>query len=92
MNLLVGMQLFITLFMLFLLGLQWFGFDIVHDGAKDALHRLLGEPIPVFRPVFTFQQWDIIYSVLSGLLFIVMAKSKPFRDILSIKIKPAQPA
>jgi hypothetical protein len=92
MNLLIGILFFITLFTLFLLGLQWFGFDIMHDRTKDALHRLLGEPVPVFRPVFTLQQWDIIYSVLSGLLFVVIAKSKPFRDILSIKIKPARQA
>jgi hypothetical protein len=92
MNLLIGMLLFITLFTLFLVGLQWFGFDIMHDRTKDALHRLLGEPVPAFRPVFTLLQWDIIYSVLSSLLFIGIAKSKPFRDILSIKIKPARQA
>jgi hypothetical protein len=90
MNLLIGMLFFFSLFTLFHLGLQWFGLDITRDITKETLYRLLGEPIPVFRPVFTLQQWDIISSVLSSILFIIMVKSKPFRDILSIKIKPVQ--
>jgi hypothetical protein len=90
MNLLIGMLFFITILTLFILGLQWFGLDIMHDGTKDALHRLLGEPVPVCRPVFNLLQWDIIYSILSTVLFIWIAKCRPFRDILSIKIKPAR--
>jgi hypothetical protein len=91
MNFLIGVLFFIIIFTLFLLGCQWFGFDIVRDPAKEALHRLLGEAIPACRPVFTLQQWDIIYSMMTSILCIVMVKSKPFRDILSIKIKPTQP-
>ena len=92
MNFLIGILFYIILFTLFLLGCQWFGFDIVRDPAKEALQRLLGEPIPVCRPVFTLRQWDMIYSILTSLLCVAMVKSKPFRDILSIKIRPDRQA
>ncbi len=92
MNLSVCIVHCISLFTLFLLGLQLFGFSTGAAIAPvyAAWYRLFGETIPASRPLLTLEQWDILGSIISSLLFIAIATSKPVRDILSVKIKPVR--
>ncbi len=88
MNLFLYITNFSSLFILFLLGLQWYGLDIAHDSLRETLYRFTGEEIAAFRPVFSLIQWDIISSIITAAGCVAMVKSKPFNDIVSIRIKP----
>jgi hypothetical protein len=87
-NLLTAATVALSLLFLIQLALQWHGYDLSQRPVEGPLSFLYGKNSEQFHPVFTLQQWDMIFSGLSIPLFLFIARCKPFRDILAIKIKP----
>ena len=84
----IGMIYFFTCFILFLIGIQWFGYVIALSPYILKIYAFFGETALPFKPIFDLVQWENISTIVSIMFFIVIVNCKPFKNIVSIRIKP----
>lgn len=87
-RLLTIMIMFISALLLVIAGFLWYGYILASSPVQETIFKLLGETKPL-KPAMSLLQFDIIVSFLTIPLFLYISRCKAIRDIVTIKLIPA---